>query len=168
MGSKGQSDGFNSQIIDHFKSAMKAVKGDPTKLIFDPFDKNPFSEAVGNPSTGVRRPQFGNPTSLDFAGGLGFSMNATNGYEVLLKKCTVSGNNYNATLSLVIFDNFGLNYGDLTIPKFLHPGVPSWYILQHFKDAYYMDAARRKIPYQYKYQPYTTIVEYEETISGTF
>ncbi len=100
------------------------------------------------------------PTYDDIWGGLGICVDGTYGNQIDITSYKFDGVNYEYTVKYTIYDIFGLDNDDISHPDRLMQfgliqGFRSWYILQHW-DAY-----------NFKYKPYITYIEFEETIKGS-
>jgi len=100
------------------------------------------------------------PTYDDIWGGLGICVDGTYGNQIDITSYKFDGGNYEYTVKYTIYDIFGLDNDDISHPDRLMQfgliqGFRSWYILQHW-DAY-----------NFKYKPYITYIEFEETIKGS-
>ncbi len=100
------------------------------------------------------------PTYDDIWGGLGICVDGTYGNQIDITSYKFDGVNYEYTVKYTIYDIFGLDNDDISHPDRLMQfgliqGFRSWYILQHW------DACN------FKYKPYITYIEFEETIKGS-
>ncbi len=100
------------------------------------------------------------PTYDDIWGGLGICVDGTYGNQIYITSYKFDGVNYEYTVKYTIYDIFGLDNDDISHPDRLMQfglmqGFRAWYIIQHW-DAY-----------NFKYKPYITYIEFEETIKGS-
>ncbi|WP_254412208.1 DUF3289 family protein [Dyadobacter diqingensis] len=107
-----------------------------------------------------QRKDIPSPTWDEKFTGLGIAVNDTWGYDVKIESFTIDkvSRSYQAKISVKIFDHFGLDANDID-PK-IKPvfaalsGFRAWFVLQHSK--------------KYCKKPFVTIVNFEESINGTY
>ena len=87
-----------------------------------------------------------------FAGGLTICMNDTWAYEILVTDYKLSGNNYELTYEIILYDHFGLDKPDMEKKYSWGAGFRAWFVLQHLRN----------------YKPFITKVEFKKTINGTY
>lgn len=85
--------------------------------------------------------------------GLQILINDTEETDIYLDDySSTSSHHFEAVVTIVIHDHFGLDKNDALEYQFWHDGFPSWWLLQHIKD----------------YVPFETIVKFQYKISGDF
>lgn len=135
----------------YFKELVTTYGGDITQLEFHAATRDdaplvPLLDDVATPLySGIG----------DTTQGLKICVNDIWGLEIEISQFSVSGNSYSCTLHYTIYDHFGLDQHDVETYGFL-PGFCSWYILQH--NAEYSGA----------YRPFTTFMEFDVSLTGTF
>ncbi len=106
---------------------------------------------------GIALPYYGSPKDLDFEDvfkGLTFCIHGWWGAKVEVTSFKKESNNYSGTLKFTLYDHFGLDSTDARSYS-LFNGFKAWYILQHNKE------------YNGAHKPFVTIIELEESFSGT-
>ena len=76
------------------------------------------------------------------------------GHNITIKDYFLDGNHYSGTLHFKLYDNFGLDPGDVSGMYGNLAGFRAWYCLQH------------QTKYNGKYKPFINIMEFDIDFSG--
>ncbi len=116
----------------------------------DDRESNPI--VIAFEERGINRPKYN--TENNRLNGLQICVNDLWGIKIEITSYSINGNNYSYTLHYTLYDHFGLDQPDVETYGYLS-GFRSWYVLQHFSE------------YNSAYKPYLTLIEFDETVSGT-
>lgn len=101
----------------------------------------------------VHEPVFN--TFNDKLEGLTICVDGLWGNLIQVKSYHLDGNTYSGVLHFTLYDHFGLDEADVNKYGDTWPGFSSWYILQHLNS------------YNQQYKPFLTVIEFDESFSGT-
>jgi uncharacterized protein YjdB len=138
---------YVKEIRNNFDKIIKTYNGNVLQMAF----------TYGDESSLMFK-NLQNTARLVFAdtnGGLQFMVHDVWGNEISVKKYEINGNKYNATLSICLYDHFGLDSNDIKKFGSLSSGIASWYILQHYKK------------FNGNHKPFVTEMEFDIYINGT-
>lgn len=138
------------ELIDNF---LNTNKGEISLLSYqaDTRDNNPLVLALS--AANVNQPVYN--TAADILEGLKICIDGLWGNKIEVSSFQITNNTYSCTLHFTLYDHFGLDEIDVETFGFF-AGFRSWYILQHY-DMYYKN-----------YRPFLTLIEFDETLTGTF
>lgn len=135
----------------YLNTALQNTNGNFRSLKYNNNDRDSSAFSALLIEHSVLQPVFNN-----ILNGLKVCIHDLQGLEIVIKDFSKSGNVCNCKLQYIYYDHFGLDHNDVTNNLYNNSlGLRSWYVLQHYDY------------YEGIYQPFITVVSFEETFSYT-
>lgn len=145
-------------IEDCIRDLLVEYDGDIWALYYydysDPADRRNHPLIALMKARNIEEPSY--QTASDMLNGLVFCIHGLWGNRIEVSQFSVTGNTYTCTIRYTLYDHFGLDQEDVEKFYGLMLGTTQWYVLQHYEG------------FNGAYKPFVTVIEFEETFSGTF
>lgn len=144
---------YIKSVKSEINEALKESDGNIGALRYSSEDRgnNPLVTKLRRDK--VHEPVFN--TFNDKLEGLTICVDGLWGNLIQVKSYHLDGNTYSGVLHFTLYDHFGLDEADVNKYGDIWTGFSSWYILQHLNS------------YNQQYKPFLTVIEFDESFSGT-